>query len=158
MFSCQWDKEALVVSRILLPLSLQLKKAQMCLSHVILRRWASLWRPCTIKLTQELKPLDHHKRRMFVNWAEQQLENDSDFYEKSFSAMRLISGWMASSINKRCIIGQTAMHTYSISNHCIPNKLRFGAVYGPAASLGRTSSVMMKSGTLQWMRIASVQW
>ena len=28
-----------------------------------------------IKLTQELKPLDHQKRCMFVNWAEQQCEN-----------------------------------------------------------------------------------
>ena len=46
----------------------------------------SLWRilrndlglhPYKIKLTQELKPLDHQKRHMFVNWAEQQLENDS---------------------------------------------------------------------------------
>ena len=35
-----------------------------------------------IKLSQELKPLDHQKRRMFLNWAEQQLENDSDFYRK----------------------------------------------------------------------------
>ena len=48
--------------------------------------------PYKIKLTQALKPLDHQKRRMFVNWAEQQLENDSDFIEKSSSAMRLISG------------------------------------------------------------------
>ena len=46
---------------------------------------SSLWRilgnylglhPYKIKLTQELKPLDHQKRHMFVNWAEQQLEND----------------------------------------------------------------------------------
>ena len=35
-----------------------------------------------IKLTQELKTLDHQKRRIFVNWAEQQLENDSDCYRK----------------------------------------------------------------------------
>ena len=51
----------------------------------------SLWRilqndlglhPYTIKLRQELKPLDHQQRRMFVNWAEQQLENASDFYRK----------------------------------------------------------------------------
>ena len=35
-----------------------------------------------IKLTQELKPHDHQKRRMFVNWAEQELKNDSDFYLK----------------------------------------------------------------------------
>ena len=51
----------------------------------------SLWRifrndfglhPYKIKLTQDLKPLDHRKRRMFVNWVEQQLGNDSDFYRK----------------------------------------------------------------------------
>ena len=83
-----------VVSRILLPLRLQLKKDQMC---VICRSQALgiyvtlLWRvlrndlglhPYKIKLTQELQPLDHQKRRMFVNLAEQQLENDSDFYPK----------------------------------------------------------------------------
>ena len=33
-------------------------------------------------MTQELKSLDHQKRRMFVNWAQKQLENDSDFYRK----------------------------------------------------------------------------
>ena len=33
-------------------------------------------------LMQELKPLDQQKHRMFVNWAEQQLENDSDFDRK----------------------------------------------------------------------------
>ena len=43
--------------------------------------------PYKIELTQELKPLDQQKRRMFVNWAEQQL-----FIEKSFSALKLISG------------------------------------------------------------------
>ena len=32
--------------------------------------------PYKIKLIQELKPLDHQKRRMFVSLAEQQLEND----------------------------------------------------------------------------------
>ena len=51
----------------------------------------SLWRilrndlglqPYIIKLAQELKPLDHQKPGMFVNWAEQQIENDSDFYQK----------------------------------------------------------------------------
>ena len=35
-----------------------------------------------IKLTQELKPLDHQTCRISVNWAEQQLENNSDFYRK----------------------------------------------------------------------------
>ncbi|XP_033225886.1 uncharacterized protein LOC117178566 [Belonocnema kinseyi] len=36
--------------------------------------------PYKIKLTQEVKPLDHQKRCMFVNWAEQQLENNPDFH------------------------------------------------------------------------------
>ena len=93
----------------------------------------SLWKDLglhsyKIQLKQELKPLDHQKRRMFVNRAQQQLE-------KSSSAMRLISGWIASSINKICVIGQTAIHTYSRNHHCIPKKLRCGAVFGLAASL-----------------------
>ena len=36
------DEEVPVVSRILLQLGPQLKKAQMFLSHVVLKRWASL--------------------------------------------------------------------------------------------------------------------
>ena len=39
MFPCQRDKEVPVVSRILLPLMLQLKKT-------VLKRWASLWCRC----------------------------------------------------------------------------------------------------------------
>ena len=46
------------------------------------------------------------------------------FIEKLSSAMRLISCWMASSINKICVIGQTAIYTYSMSQHCITKKLR----------------------------------
>ena len=55
---------------------------------------------------------------------------------------------MASSINKICVIGHIAIHKYSMSHIRIPKKLRFGAVYGPAASMGRTASVMIKTGTL----------
>ena len=105
----------------------------------------SLWRisrnylglhPYKIKLTQKLKPLDHQKCCIFVNWAEQQLENDSDYYRQIiFSDMAHF--WLTKPINKICIIGQTAIHTYFMSHHCILKKLRFGAVYGPAASLGR---------------------
>ena len=72
--------EVPVVSRILLPLRLQLKKAQnvshTSFSSVGHRNDLDI-HPYRNKLTQELKPLDHQKRRMFVNWAEQQLENDS---------------------------------------------------------------------------------
>ena len=38
--------------------------------------------------------------------------------------MRLISGWMASSINKICLIGQTANHTHCMSHHCSTKKIR----------------------------------
>ena len=40
------DKDQPIVSRILLPLRLQLKKGQMCLVHVVLKRWPSQWRRC----------------------------------------------------------------------------------------------------------------
>ncbi|XP_033213870.1 uncharacterized protein LOC117170932 [Belonocnema kinseyi] len=62
-----------------------------CRSQALSSSVTSLWRimrkdlgphPYKIKLTQELKPLDHQKRRIFVNWAEQQLENDPDFHRK----------------------------------------------------------------------------
>ena len=42
--------------------------------------------------------------------------------------IRLISGWMALSINKICVSGQTAIHTYFMSHHCITAKLRFCGV------------------------------
>ena len=41
--------------------------------------------------------LDHQKRRMFVNWGEQQLENDSDFIEKLSSA----HFWLHGFVNKQ---------------------------------------------------------
>ena len=53
------------------------------------------------------------------------------FMEKSSSANRLISGWLTSPINKICVIGQTAIHTYSMSHHCIPKN------YGLVRLMGR---------------------
>lgn len=38
--------------------------------------------PYKIVLTQELKPLDHRKRREFADFALEQLENDNDFFKK----------------------------------------------------------------------------
>ena len=96
--------------------------------------------PYKIKLTQELKPLDHQQRRTTWN----NLKMIQSVNEKSSSAMRLISGWMASSTNKICVIGQTAIHTYSMSLHCIQKC--------------RTFSVMIKTGTLLWIGIATIQW
>ena len=56
--------------------------------------------------------------------------------------------WLNGFINKRNMRCQTTINTYSMSHHCIPKKLRFGAVYGPTASLDRTTSVMIKNRTL----------
>ena len=38
--------------------------------------------PFKIKLTQELKPLDHLKRRNFCDWALQKFEEDNQFHRK----------------------------------------------------------------------------
>ena len=99
----------------------------------------SLWRilpndlglhPYKIKFNQELKPLDQQKRRMFVNWAEQQLESDSDFYRKIIFSDEA-HFWLNGFVNKQ------NKHYWSDSN---PHALH--------ESLGRTSSVMIKNGTL----------
>ncbi|XP_054088174.1 oxygen-dependent choline dehydrogenase-like [Zeugodacus cucurbitae] len=42
--------------------------------------------------------------------------------------------------------GESQVGVSSMSYHCIPRKIRIGAVYGP--SLGCTSSVMIKTSTL----------
>ena len=69
----------------------------------------SLWRilrnilglhPYKIKLTQELKLLDHQKRRIFVNWGEQQLDNDLDFYRKIIFSDEA-HFWLNSFVNKQ---------------------------------------------------------
>ena len=49
---------------------------------------------------QELKPLHHQKRRMFVNWSEQQPENDSDFYQKIIFSDEA-HFWMNGFVNKQ---------------------------------------------------------
>ena len=134
MFPWQGDKEVPVVSRILLPLRLQLKKAQMCLSHVVLKLWAFLWRRCgefcKMILAYILTKSNWRKswsrlntRSVVCSWIglSNNLKMIRIFIEKSSSAM--IPGWMASLINKICIIGQTTNHTYSMSHHRIRKKI-----------------------------------
>ena len=41
-----------------------------------------------IKLTQELKPLDHSKRRNFSNWALAMLEENEEFHRKILERVR----------------------------------------------------------------------
>ena len=62
--------------------------------HVVLNNWASLkrhWRimqkdlglhAFKIKLTQELKPLDHLNHRNFSNWALAKVEENEEFHRK----------------------------------------------------------------------------
>ena len=165
MFPYQWDK-GVSVSRILLPLRLQLKAAQMYLSHVALKRWASLWSRgefCEMILAYILAKSNWRKnwsrmttRSIVRSWIRQQLENDSDFYRKIIFSDKA-HFWLNAFVNKQNmrfwsdsnphVLHESSLHT---------EKLRFGAVYGPAASLGRISSVMIKIGMLLWIRIA--QW
>ena len=84
-----------------------------------------------IKLTQELKPLDHQKRRMFVNEAEQQREHDSEFY-RNIMFSNEAHFWLTM---RYC---QTAIHRYSLSHHCIPQKLRF--IYPKTQTYSNTTS------------------
>ena len=75
-----------------------------------------------IKLTQELKPLDHLKRRNFSNWDLAKLEETKNFIEKSSSAMKLISGLMALLISKICVIGQQQTQMCFLRHRCIRKK------------------------------------
>ena len=110
--------------------------------------WASLWsrwggfchlglHPYKIKLTQELKPLDHQKRRMLVNWAVQQLENDSDFYRniifsdeehfwlKDFVNKQNMRYWSGSSPH---VLHESSLHPEKITVWCV---LWAGGIIGP---------------------------
>ena len=75
-----------------------------------------------IKLTQELKPRDHLKRRNFSNWAVAKHKKMKNFIEKSSSAMKLISGSMAFLISKICVIGQQQTQMYFLRHRCIRKK------------------------------------
>lgn len=49
--------------------------------HRILHKDLSL-KAFKVQLTQELKPVDHHKRRIFADWVLQMHQNDPDFHRK----------------------------------------------------------------------------
>lgn len=106
----------------------------------------SLWRilrkdlglhPYKIKLTHELKPLDHLKRRRFVNWAEEQLENDPDFHRKIIFSDEA-HFWLNGFVNKQNmrywsgsnshVIHEAPLHPEKITVWC---GLHAGGVIGP---------------------------
>ena len=97
MFPCQWDKEVLVVSRILLPLR-QLKKVQMCTS------FSSVGHLCDVHVANFAKwswPTFLQNQIDACWWIElrNNLKMIRIFIKKSFSAMRLISGATSHSAN-----------------------------------------------------------
>ena len=113
----------------------------MCFSHLSEISVTSLWRilrndqglhPCKIKLSKNWSRLTTIS--VVCSWIglSNNLKMIWIFIAKSSAAMRLISGWMASSMNKICIIGQTAIHTYSMThNFMVWCGLWAGGVIGP---------------------------
>ena len=75
-----------------------------------------------IKLTQELKPLDHLKRRSSPIGLWQSLKKMKNFIKKSSSAIKLISGSMAFLISKICVIGQQQTQMCFLRHRCIRKK------------------------------------
>ena len=134
MFPCQWDKALPVVLRILLPLRFQLNKAQMCLWYVILKRWASLWRRCGefCEMIWAYILTNSNWRKNCSRLTTRSIVCSSIRRSNNLKMSQIFSNWMAWSINKMCVIGQTATHTYSMSHHWIPKKLRFDAISSPA--------------------------
>ena len=53
-----------------------------------------------IKLTQELKPLDHLKRRNFSNWALAKLEENEEFHQKIIFSDKA-HFWLNGFVNKQ---------------------------------------------------------
>ena len=92
--------------------------------------------PYKINLTQELKPLDDQKRRMFVHWADQQLENNSDFDRKvifSDEAHFWLNGFgnkqnMRQTDSNPHVLHESSLHAEKITVWC---DLCAGGVIGP---------------------------
>ena len=82
-----------------------------------------------------------------MNWAEPQLENDSDFYRKIICRDEA-QFWLIGFVNKQNMRYWSDSNPHVLHESSLHPELRFSAIYGPAASLGRTSSVMIKTGTL----------
>ncbi|KAK9881380.1 hypothetical protein WA026_016271 [Henosepilachna vigintioctopunctata] len=106
----------------------------------------SLWRilrkdlglhPYKIKLTQELKPFDHLKRRRFVNWAQEQFENDADFHRKIIFSDEA-HFWLNGFVNKQNmrywagsnphVVHEAPLHPEKITVWC---GLHAGGIIGP---------------------------
>ena len=162
MFPCQWDKKVPVVTRILLPLRLQLKKAQIRLSRVVLRRWASLWRRCG-EFCEMLLAYILTKSNSRMNWS--RLTARTVIYSSiglcnNLKMIRFYlniifsdeaSFWLNGFVNKQ------NMRYWSDSN---PHVLHESWLHTEKITVwcDRTSSVIIKTVTLLWMGIATVQW
>ena len=102
----------------------------------ILRRDLGL-HPYKIKLTQELKPLDHLKRRTFSAWALQQIEHDDEFHRKIIFSDEA-HFWLNGFVNKQNmrywsgenphVLHKTQLHPQKITVWC---GFHAGGVIGP---------------------------
>ena len=158
MFQCQWDKEVLVVSRICCRWSFSWRKPK----YVSLTPFSSVGHLCDVVVANFVKwswPTSLQKcnnwsrlttRSAVCSWiVSDNLKIISNFYRKIIFNDEA-HFWLNSFVNKQ------NMRYLSDSNPHILHES--GVVYGPAAWLSRTSSVMIKTGTLLWMGIANVQW
>lgn len=121
-------------------LSIPRRSQQLNLSQTttwrILRKDLGL-HPYKIQLVQELKPLDHHKRRLFADFALEQLENDEHFYRKILFSDEA-HFWLNGYVNKQnCRIWsdenpheilQTTLHPDKVTVWCA---IHAGGVIGP---------------------------
>lgn len=93
--------------------------------------------PYKLKLTQELKPLDHMKRRTFSNWALEMLEEDDQFHRKIIFSDEA-HFWINGFVNKQNmrywsgenphVLEETSLHPQKITVWC---GFHAGGVIGP---------------------------
>lgn len=93
--------------------------------------------PYKIKLTQELKPLDHLKRRTFSDWALEKLRHDPDFHRKIIFSDEA-HFWLNGFVNKQNmrywsgnnphVLHETQLHPQKITVWC---GFHAGGVIGP---------------------------
>lgn len=93
--------------------------------------------PYKIKLTQELKPLDHMKRRTFSNWALDMMEENEEFHRKIIFSDEA-HFWLNGFVNKQNmrywtgenphVLHETPLHPQKITVWC---GFHAGGVIGP---------------------------
>ena len=84
-----------------------------------------------IKLTQELKPLDHLKRRNFYNWSLEKLKENEEFYRKIIFSDEA-HFWLNGFVNKKNMRYWSATNPNVLLDTPLhPQKVTFGAGFMP---------------------------